>query len=925
MGAENLPSQPTPFIGRVTELEAITHRLADPACRLLTLVGPGGIGKTRLAIEAERMMTNDVGAIRESPLPTVFPDGVVFVPLQPVASADLIVPAIAESIGFQFSGPLSPKQQLGDYLRDKSFLLILDNVEHLLEGIALISDLLADAPNVRFLATSRETLNLREEWLYPVQGMNYPTAEDGDSLSDYDAVQFFVQNARRVQPGFSLETEWQWVIRLCQQVEGMPLALELAAAWLKRLPCKEIVAEIERGLDVLESPARNVEARHRSMRAVLEHSWSLLSEKEQAVFRKLAAFQGGFTREAAEQVTAATLSILSALVDKSWLRVESSGRYSLHELVRQYAAERLADSGEVNATRDAHCGYYAGFLHHQEAVVNGPQSKLALNAIEVEIANIRVAWNWAVDHDNIEAIEQSRSPLADFYEILGWWQEGQRVFHSAVAALRSNLSEPRRTILLGYLLMESAVFDFNLAKFESAKSCLHESLRIFQQNGDKPSMVKALKALVMANYLEGDFKQSYLHAQDCLALAQQIGDDRLIEESLYSFGFPMGVGVLGTYRENRQLDEQIYEAYKRRGELTKLPLALASVGSDMLIVGEYEDAQHKLEESLAVANDLHDRTGITHAHELLGQVAHAHGDFEAAEHHFQTGLEIAREIPSSRNAGWCLLHSGHLARARGEYETAKKRFQETFELAAAEGEKWKQARAIAGLGRVAYHQGNLAEAEEQLNEALSRTRDNGIRLDEAQIMNILGRVAIAGGNLVDARKIFAEALQIGLEIDLPPTILETLIGVAELKTHEGDVGDASELCNLCLQHPALHADAEAQARTLLVKIQAEFPSTQEASNFKPAHSSDLAALASDILMELTLEQSQASSPTHESLTERELEVLRLLATRRTNQEIAGALFISVGTVKTHVHRICSKLHVTSRREVAVRAAELHLL
>jgi predicted ATPase len=341
MAIINLPPQPTPFIGREYEISQITALLAEPTCRLLTLVGPGGIGKTRLALEAAGLQRS------------AFAQGAYLVPLQPLSSPEFIVPAIAETLHFQFYSVDDPKHQLLDYLRDRSLLLVMDNFEHLLNSAQLISEILAFAPDVKVLATSRERLNLLEEWVLDVQGLSAPANETETEILDYDAVQLFLQSAQRIQVGFTLtDAQKPAVARICHLVGGMPLGLELAAAWVRALACEEIADEIERGLDLLATSARNVEPRHRTMRIVLDHSWNLLTNIERDVFQRLSVFKGGFRKEAAQNVTGTSIQTLSALVDKSLIRVSANGRYEQHELLWQYAREKLTESDDGKTVLD---------------------------------------------------------------------------------------------------------------------------------------------------------------------------------------------------------------------------------------------------------------------------------------------------------------------------------------------------------------------------------------------------------------------------------------------------------------------------------------------------------------------------------------------------------------------------------------------
>ncbi|MGD8398745.1 MAG: BTAD domain-containing putative transcriptional regulator, partial [Anaerolineae bacterium] len=354
----NLTRQTTPFVGRQAELAQIARYLHQPECHLLTLIGPGGIGKTRLALQAAGQALD------------AFADGVYFVRLAGISSSEFLVPTIGEAIGHALSGQADPKQQLLKYLQQREMLLVLDNFEHLLSatgmndgGRELVLEMVGTAPKLKLLVTSRERLNLKAEWLLTLEGLAYPPEETDLGEETFEAVELFVQRAQRVRPGFSLPAEWPEVVRICRLLDGMPLGIELAATWVSMMPSAEIARELARGLDLLVTDLHDVPARHRSMEAIFDHSWGLLSEPERAVFKSLSVFRGGFDRQAAEQVAGASLSTLAALVDKSLLRVVSPGRYDMLEPLKQYAEGKLAETpAENEAVQNRHCDYYASFL-----------------------------------------------------------------------------------------------------------------------------------------------------------------------------------------------------------------------------------------------------------------------------------------------------------------------------------------------------------------------------------------------------------------------------------------------------------------------------------------------------------------------------------------------------------------------------------
>ena len=421
----NIPIFPTPLIGRQRETEQLSQLLCDTQCRLVTLVGPGGIGKTRLAIEAS---TN----VQE-----FFPDGAYFVSLASVGSINAVISTIANTIHFAFYGPSDPRVQLLSYLSEKQVLLIVDNVEHLLvekphqeTTIELLVEILRQATRVKLLATSRKCLDLQDEWVFEVQGLRVPESIDVEGTAQNTSVELFLQRALRAHVGFNATPEdYPAIVRICQLVDGNPLGIELAAAWVRTLSCDEIAKEIEHGLDFLSVSTRDIPARHRSMRAVFEQSWKLLTEQEQGVLLRLSVFRGGMQREAAAAIAGATLSLLSTLQAKSFLRRMPTERYDLHELVRQYAADRLAQvPEEEREVRDRHSAYYTDYVARLEGELKGAEQLQARAALDADIENIRAGWRWAVRTGELAAVRKPVRTLWYFYEMHSWFQEAEDSF-----------------------------------------------------------------------------------------------------------------------------------------------------------------------------------------------------------------------------------------------------------------------------------------------------------------------------------------------------------------------------------------------------------------------------------------------------------------------------------------------------------------
>jgi predicted ATPase/DNA-binding CsgD family transcriptional regulator len=409
----NLPAPVTPFVGRESEIVAIVQRLMEPGMRLLTLLGPGGIGKTRLALQVATVLAEQAEP--------AFRDGIWFVPLAALPDAQPLVQAIASAAQVVFFDlARDPRSQLRDYFRRRQVLLILDNFEHLVgaQSVQLVSELLSQAPGLKIAVTSRSGLNAQGEQLFPVAGLSTPaSAAVSADLAGYGAPQLFLQCARRLQPGFEPDSnDLRAMVGICQSVQGMPLGIELAAAWLEVLPPQAILGEIQKSLNFLRADWPDAPERHHSLRSVFDASWKLLEPGERAAMLRLSLFPGGFSSEAAERVTGATPKVLRALVHKSWLARQSTGRFQIHELLRQYAQELLrADRVAWESGQDAHADYFCQLLHGLGEKMKSREQLEAFDLVALEFENVRAAWQWLAQQGRVEAlVEQMLPALTSF-------------------------------------------------------------------------------------------------------------------------------------------------------------------------------------------------------------------------------------------------------------------------------------------------------------------------------------------------------------------------------------------------------------------------------------------------------------------------------------------------------------------------------
>ncbi len=800
-----LPASPTSFVGREAELAEIARLLQDPDCRLLTLIGPGGVGKSRLALEA--------AAAQLDLCPSRYPHGACYVPLAPVASDELVVPTIAAALGFSFHAREGddPKQQLLNYLRGKQMLLVLDNFEQLLDSAGLLSEILDVAPGLRLLVTSRERLNLRREWLFRVPGMRYPGEEPVESPEAYSAVQLFLNRARQADAGFAVPEEIPDLIRICRLVEGLPLGIELSAAWVKMLSCREIADEIDRSLDFLSTKTRDVPERHRSLRAVWDQSWALISEDEKGVFKRLSVFRGGFQRDAAVHVAGATLPLLSALIDKSLVRRERPGWYDVHEVLHRYALEKLGQlpSEEIEA-HDRHSAYFTSFLQHRERALKGASQIEALEEIVANLPNVRTAWRWAVAQGKVAKFRNAATSLWLFYEMRGLFEEGEEAFAQAVAMLEAKACEAvEAEVALGLGLalqgrFVGRLYRFGLASellrrgqallrrlgarrelalatslsfFPGAEECfadleelLQESLTLYRGLGDQWGVAFALSRFLWTTRPHSD-AQRYL--QESLAIGREIGDrwtvglclDRMGEISQHT----------GAFGEAKQRYQESREVFHELGDRDAEQMSLDRIGYVARALGCYEEARQCHRESLRISREEGNRLGTAGSLDNLGLLAHDVGDFNEAERYLREGLAIREAVGTQWAISVSCFQLGDVALGQGHYREARLWYQRSLHVG--QGHDWLRTAALRGLGEVCSVEGAFEQARQYFRDALEQAM---------------------GGQGVSV-----------------PLLLDVLLGAAQLAGRMGKNQQSAEWLAYVADHPASCVQARERAKRVL--------------------------------------------------------------------------------------------------------------
>lgn len=707
----NFPHPSTPFVGREEELVQIAQLLRNPDCRLLTLLGQGGIGKTRLGLQVASGINGS------------FQDGTYFIPLSSLSTPDLLVYSIAEVLKFTFFSSRDPRIELLDYLREKQMLLLLDNFEHLLQAADFLKDVLETAPKVKILVTSRERVNLQGEWIFELKGLDVPNGERSHKPEGYSAVQLFMQSVRRIGTAALPKSDQPFIIHICRLVDGIPLGIELAAAWVRVLSCEEIAQEIEHNLDFLIASSRDVAERHQSLRAVFEHSWSLLSLEQQRVFRRISVFQGGFTKEAAQRVAGASLAVLSALVDKSLLYPIQTSRYELHAVLRQYLDEKLDEvPDEKEQTLDRHCQFYADFLLHRADHLRRGKQEEAAAVIAQEIENVRRGWRWATERQKEAEINKYIDCLFVFYEMRSWFKEGEEVFALGQESLRARSQyttgiSPGESLTYAKALLRQGAMCYRLGQYNKARTLLEQSLLIARRKEAKGEIALCLIYLGDIARLMGEFAKAKLLVSESVTLCQETGELRKLGRALNMLGIV--AGCTGEYSEAKVLFQESLSTYRKVGDLWWSCKVRENLGSIANLHGDYTEAKLLYQECLATLRKIDDRFGSASCLLNLGIIAYELHEYSQAIELQQESLRLFREAGSLWHMGLCLNDLAKSELALGDHLMAKRHFHAAFKSAVEIGAIPICLGVLVGMADLLIIRGKPHQALEYLITAVS--------------------------------------------------------------------------------------------------------------------------------------------------------------------------------------------------------------
>jgi predicted ATPase/DNA-binding SARP family transcriptional activator len=828
----NVPIPLTSFIGRETELGEIADLLSK--YRLVTLTGSGGVGKTRLSIQ---VVAEVLGT---------FPDGVWFLDLAPLTDPALVPTTLANLLGLRDSGhtKLSITELLINYLSSRTALIIFDNCEHLIGSSAeLVNLLLISCENLSILATSREALRVSGEIPYRVPSLEIPKLDIEpaiNALANIESVRLFTERAARASLGFAIDSQNALVIaRICQRLDGIPLAIELAAARANMLTVEQILKRLDDRFNLLTGGLRTAQPRHQTLRAMIEWSYELLSEPERLLFRRLAVFKGGCTLEAAEEVCRGTsiesgdvLNLLSQLVNKSLVVVEAFGsetRYRMLETIRQYARDKLLESNEMEQVRRRHLAYFLQLVEQAEVGLTGTGRKAWLERLELEHDNLRAALAWSLERDSsgLETGLRLAGALFEFWYRRGYHHEGREWLERLLAQISlTNASITKQTrakalYALGFLL-------WSLADYQQVQVHAEASLTLYQELGDERGIALALNLLGVTARAQRDYPRAIPLLEQSLAISGQLGDKQAVCYRLYDLALVWWRH--GEYKQAEHLLEESLALGREVGDTMRMAETKTGLAVVARAQGKYHKADVLDQESLMVFQELGDKYWTAATIQDLGELSWRQGDYAQAKERLEASLELLRETGAQREVAGSLSVLGNVALSQGDVQGARSRFEQMETITEALGDKLYKSRARQNLANVAFAEGNYATAQALCEESLGRFREINSKEDVAGSLLALGNLERVHGNLDAALGFYRQSLKIRYELRNPHDIAAVLERMAALATGERQGARAARLFAAAAQmreqvgaplEPIAHADYERDLATIKAELSDE--------------------------------------------------------------------------------------------------------
>ncbi len=926
----NLPASLTPLVGREREIAAVCALLSRPEVRLVTLTGPGGIGKTRLGLQVAAELSK------------LFPDGVFFVNLAPIGDVERVIATIAQTLGLWEAGDRPFLEQLQVYLRELYLLLLLDNFEQVMAAAPQLANLLAFCPALNVLVTSREALHLSGEYEFPVPTLAVPDLKrlpTNDHLAQVAAVSLFVDRAQAIQPGFALTpANARAVAEICARLDGLPLAIELAAARIKLLPPQALLKRLEHRLEVLTSGAQDLPARQQTLRKTLQWSYDLLSEQEQRLFRRLSVFVGGCTLEAAATVcnagTGQAMDILlggTSLLDKSLLqqseREGEEPRLLMLETIREYGLACLQACGELEATREAHAAYYLRLAEEANLHLFDAGAGKWFDLLEREYENLRTALEWALEREDVEAgsgIETAvrlGSVLWRFWTVRGHISEGRTMLERVLAA--SEMSGASMW-LKAVLALDTLVWyqgDYALIE-ELAEG----HLSLIQQLGDQQGIAHLLLGVAGLAVQQRNYAKARALAEESLAICREIGDTWRAASALMVLG--RQDSAQHKHASAQQLLEESLALYRKLGYQGDIAWPLIYLARDAIAQGEHIRAHVLLEEAVTLCREAGNKLGLAHALNLLGQQAFEQGDMVGVHALLTECHLLNQEVGNRRNVARSLFLLAIVVALQGDTQRAYAFYKESLAIAITLKHRELMASCLEGLAVVVTAQEQPAWAARLWGAAETVRQGNTISFPpmvrtvvehtRATARTQLGEetfaAALAEGRMMTLEQVLAAQGQ--TTVSAPPSAGPS--SASPVKTPNYPTGlTAREVEVLRLLARPLE---QVIAQAVETKDAPPTDAKPREANQEEA-SSDLPPGVLSSAPSPLLSPRRALQQQFGGLTSREREVARLVAQGKSNRAIADELAVGVSTVEAHISHIFTKLGFSSRAQIAAWAVD----
>ncbi|GAC1357233.1 MAG: hypothetical protein NVSMB38_39380 [Ktedonobacteraceae bacterium] len=868
--SSTLPIQPTPLIGREQDISVSIALLRRPTVRLLTLVGTPGIGKTRLAIEVAARLSND------------FADGTFFIPLAPISTPDLVIPTIAQTLGVKEFGNQPLLTSLKVYLHKKHLQLVLDNFEQIVQAAPFLAELLEAAPHVKLLVTSREALHLRMEKQFPVPPLALPDLKHlpaVTALAQYAAVELFLQRTHIVNPTFHMTpANASTIAAICTRLDGLPLAIELAAARLKLFSPHDLLTKLERRLHVLTRGSRDLPERQQTLRSTIQWSYDLLNADEQRLFRQLSVFVGGCTLKAIQKVYSSTskssmidtLDMVTSLLNKSMIQENEQAdgeiRILMLETLREYGLERLAASGEEETIRQAHAEYYLALAEEAEMLGDGAEQILWVIRLRLDHDNLRAVLAWTLSHversKNREIALRVSGSLWRFWLIEGNFSEGRQWLARSLAH-----NEELRTIAKARALFALGLMASGQNDNDEIEKCCSASLALYHELKDKRGIATNIYMLGSATFNRCRYEEARLRLEESLALFRELSYAEGVAWNLLALG--RTTIAQGDYDAARSFGEESLDVARKAGSKWSAGWALWILGRVLFNQGNLTKAYSLGTEGLQFAREIDDKLALTYLLTLLGEISLHSGNVNAAHLFAEEGLTLAKEMAFPWGIAYILYIQAKIAMHRHLEEFSTTTYAEACTF-------YEESIAI------------LLQIDEKESLALS-------------LEGLAGAIAV-GGELIASVYLWSatETLRKDVEVPRPPVENEGHnAAIAKVRAQLSKKAFKTAWAKGLIMTPAQALEARKQGRV---------PATTD----------------SEPIIPVTAKNTSLPSSAN-NLTARELDVLHLVVEGLTNAQIAHRLGISSTTINAHLRSIYNKLDVPSRVAATRYAIDNHLI